>query len=102
MPGVDRVVAACPPLAEHQVEAPGTIEWECHDTRLPTKGASSHARWRGREGMTETEGYVEKPVMMRTTAPNEQLSYCVFLIEQQANADAYLPQGSGFLVDVDS
>jgi len=52
--------------------------------------------------MTESQEYVEKPVMMRTTAPNEQLSYCVFLIEQQADADNYVPQGSGFLVDVDS
>lgn len=40
--------------------------------------------------------------MMRTTAPNEQLSYCVFLIERHNDAGDYVPQGSGFLVNVDS
>ena len=39
---------------------------------------------------------------MRTTAPNEDLAYCVFLIERGLEGGGHRPRGSGFLVNVDS
>ena len=49
---------------------------------------------------TDTE-WVEKPVQMRTTAPNRHLGDCVFLIEHQTPEGA-ARTGTGFLISVAS
>lgn len=49
-----------------------------------------------------SEGYIERPVHMRTTAPHEQLTYCVFLIERGLEKETVAARGSGFLIEVGS
>jgi hypothetical protein len=49
----------------------------------------------------QAQSYIDKPVQMRTTAPNENLGYCVFAIERQVQEGKRAPHGTGFYIGVD-
>lgn len=44
--------------------------------------------------------YVEQPVMMRTTAPNPQLSNAVLLVERERSPGVFAPHGTAFLLRI--